>query len=393
MQTELGEQTGAYPDQIADVFAQIFPSAKRLKIEKFETKSLSSNISTVPRPKSVVLKVYEEDFEPVIVKLARSKKITNEYERYYQYIAKRLTGSFTARLERHTALWDIGGISYSYIGDFDVTLFSRYFEEHSLEEIQKCLYSFFKVVWGRHYEKAKLVTDVSLFELYDKVWENWYEKRVKKFKMPSLTEFSQIHGAIAAPDPIAWLKKYAKEQPRKDASRVSSTKIAVTHGDLHADNLMIDSQKNAWVIDFERTGEGHALQDFVELESDLLNRFPHGTDDYRNFYMLWLTAIQPSEPGPVPVPPGVSDNLEICKVIQTISYLRSLALECTGITDFRQYLWGLLFNAIFRATIIAEDDAHKKSQARALMFASILCHRLEHWDEPWPPAEWRIATT
>jgi thiamine kinase-like enzyme len=53
--------------------------------------------------------------------------------------------------------------------------------------------------------------------------------------------------------------------------RVAETSIAITHGDLHAGNLLIDDSNNIWVIDFERTGEGHVLQDFIELESDLIN--------------------------------------------------------------------------------------------------------------------------
>jgi hypothetical protein len=77
------------------------------------------------------------------------------------------------------------------------------------------------------------------------------------------------------------------------------------------------------------------------------------------------------------------------KIIRTVSIIRTLAYQCTGISDFRQYLWGLLFNAIFRATIISKDDPHKKSQVRSLMLASILCHRLEHWGESWPPEEWK----
>jgi hypothetical protein len=76
------------------------------------------------------------------------------------------------------------------------------------------------------------------------------------------------------------------------------------------------------------------------------------------------------------------------KALRTISLLRSLAKQCTTLTDARQYLLGLLFNMIFRATI-NHGDKTRARQTRALLLASVFCHRLEHWDESWPPAEWK----
>jgi hypothetical protein len=386
IQTALGAEAGAYPDQIADALAQLFPNAKRLQVEKLETRSL---ISTVPRPKSVVLKVCEEDYEPVAVKLARADKIAIEAERYQEFIFRRLAGNFSARMERHIVLWDIGGVSYSYIGDFDVKTFSNYYEAQTIENIEECLKSFFLGAWGRHYAKAREIENVSLFDLYKKVWGNWYEKRVQKFKTPISLQAIRAHARLKTLDPIQWLKEHVAANPATDASQVARTRIAVTHGDLHAENLLIDSKKNAWVIDFERSGEGHALQDFVELEADLLNRLPDSSDNYPEFFNLWLTVIQPADLGPITQPDNVSNPPEILKAIQTVSILRTLARQCTEIADFRQYLWGLLFNALFRATIITKDENHQKSQMRALMLASIICHRLEHWDESWPPAAWK----
>ncbi len=82
-----------------------------------------------------------------------------------------------------------------------------------------------------------------------------------------------------------------------------------------------------------------------------------------------------------------STDPRIEKALKTISMLRSLALKCTGIQDARQYLLGLLFNAIFRATI-NKSERYRNHQIQALMLAAIFCHRLEHWNETWPPEEW-----
>jgi hypothetical protein len=168
---------------------------------------------------------------------------------------------------------------------------------------------------------------------------------------------------------------------------VETTQKAVTHGDLHGDNLLVDSRKNTWVIDFERTGEGHALQDFIELEADIINRLDAFFDHPSSFYQLCIVVARQTNIKKLEENELRSTDPRIEKALKAISLLRSLALQCTGIQDARQYLLGLLFNAIFRATI-NNSVRYRKHQQQALMLAAIFCHRLEHWNEPWPPEEW-----
>jgi hypothetical protein len=175
----------------------------------------------------------------------------------------------------------------------------------------------------------------------------------------------------------------------QDVSRVTETRIAVTHGDLHGDNLLVDNTGNAWAIDFERSGMGHILQDFVELEADIINRLEAHNENISSFYKLCLTVVGQSTLREFEIHEMKCKDPDVQKALQTISILRSLAGQCTGVLDTQQYLFGLLFNTIFRATII-KDEAHRQSQLRALMLASIICHRLDHWGESWPPLEWEI---
>ncbi len=273
----LGKNTGNYPDQIADVFARLFPKTEKLRIEKLELRPASSNVSTVPRPNSVVLKVYEGDFEPFVVKLARSEKIKKEVDNYNNHIHRRLTGYFAARLERSATHWDIGGAAYSYVGEFNVTTFSRFYEERTSAEIEECLSSFFGRIWGKHYEHAHEETNVSLFELYSKVWGNWYEKRKDDFFTTRFSVADSLHLGLHLPEPIQWFREKIIN-PTNDMSFVKKTRISITHGDLHGDNLLVDIQKNVWVIDFERCGEGHILQDFIELEADIFNRLSNSSN-------------------------------------------------------------------------------------------------------------------
>ncbi len=143
------------------------------------------------------------------------------------------------------------------------------------------------------------------------------------------------------------------------------------------------------MIDFERSGEGHALQDFVELEADILNRLEAHTEDTASYLQMCLTIAAPKEIRPFADEEMKSQDPGFQKALQTLSLLRILALRCTGITDARQYLLGLLFNTIFRATI-NNAEKHRARQHRALTLAGIFCHRLDHWNEPWPPEEWKL---
>lgn len=388
------ENNVQFSDQLADVLAKLFPNVCEIRIEKPGKNQPSLTISTVPRPKSVILKVYERvgenEKQPVLVKLARAEKIDKEVSRYEDFIRRQLVGRYTANLEGSTCAWDIGGAIYSYFGDADVLPFSYYFQNESIENIKQCLEHFFTTTWSAHYKKAKVVNDVSLFDLYCQVWgTDWHERAVglQDFEL-ELFMGKDKWEALHAIHPIKWLKRHFLENKESDISTTEKTFLAVTHGDLHGDNMLIDKDHIAWVIDFERTGEGHALQDFVELESDIINRIKCSHENLRAFYQLCITITGQQEIASLSKNAVASNDQEIQKVLGAISIIRSTARESTNISNFREYLFGLLFNTIFRATI-TPDDPLSDHQKRALMLASIICHRLEHWDEPWPPEEWQ----
>jgi CheY-like chemotaxis protein len=389
----LGENIAAvYHDQIADIFVRLFPQARHLYLEKLEAGPPASSYSTVPRPKSVILKVYEDGKQPVIVKLARAKKMSIEVERYQKYIHGYLKGYFHPLLSNPIILWDIGGAIYTSLGSVDSHTFSRFYHDASFADIEYSLAHFFRETWSPLYAHSKECLNVSLFDEYCKVWgKEWYD-RIGKFHSPKPADFMGVEMAnkIAPIDPLEWLQEKTGHTAENDQSITENTALAVTHGDLHGDNLLIDEHRNAWVIDFERSGEGHILQDFVELEGDLINRLISKQENLPSFYQLCIEVTQNTELIKLENLDRFEDA-EVKKSIQTISMLRQLAREVTGITDARQYLLALLFNTLFRATITG-DAARTLSQYRAFMLASIICHRLDHWNDPWPPEEWKNIT-
>ena len=379
-------------DQFCDVLTRLFPSAHHLRIEKLGRENDLSDFSTAPRPTSVVLKVYEkiadEELQPVIVKLARAEKIEKEVSAYKNFVWRRLVGLYNANMEDSVVLWDIGGAIYSYFGNLSVTPFYQYAKVENLNNISNCLRNFFCSTWSKHYRGAKEKLNVSLFEVYREVWGiKWYERALKFRDFdPAKVMEQELWKKAQAPQPVDWLIHNIADNKKDDASRVEQTYIAVTHGDLHGDNLLVDENHNAWVIDFERCGEGHILQDFIELEADIINRV-RVDEETDPFFQLCIAVATPKKIQSIPVDRFRLIDPEIRKSLEIIAMIRTLAYETIAISNAREYLLGLLFNTIFRATI-TPDKPLTDHQKRALMLASIICHRLDHWDEPWPPEEW-----
>ncbi|NJO84269.1 MAG: phosphotransferase [Blastochloris sp.] len=101
------------------------------------------------------------------------------------------------------------------------------------------------------------------------------------------------------PNPLRWF--YAHPDP---GGEMRNVRQAVTHGDLHGDNLFVN-HAHAWPIDFERTGDGPILRDFVELIQDITTRIARfGDDDMPVIYALAVAVCAPHAPGEPPQPPA-----------------------------------------------------------------------------------------
>jgi Ternary complex associated domain 9 len=169
-------------------------------------------------------------------------------------------------------------------------------------------------------------------------------------------------------NPVAWVLRH------KADSTIPRTRQVITHGDLHGDNLFVDGT-HAWAIDFERSGPGPILRDFVELEVDIITRlvrFPE--DNWRLFDEFVRVLAEPLEAAsPLQPTPNLQADAETRKALGVITGLREIAREVTHYTDAREYLWGLLLDALFVAMLIPPPSPQRD---RALLLGAVLCERL-----------------
>jgi DNA-binding NarL/FixJ family response regulator len=338
VQTFFGDETDIPPDIVEDVIGQLFPDNREVVLETMEGE-VASSISAYQR-RSIVLKVYPDDLEPKVIKLAPVKRVRSEARNYQEYIRDRLIGSFYAQLERSAEFWDLGGSVYTFLGSSlkNLPSFSAFYRrEKDPEMILRPLKHFFKEVWRRHYEERKRPENQSLFQIYDRSFR--LKERLESFtNQEEKRAFPGLPGAHT--NPVPWVLRHS------DSSFIPEARVAITHGDVHGDNLFVDGE-HAWAIDFERTGPGHVLRDFVELEVDILTRLATtNSQDLSGFYELAVALAAPTDPSTACQPTAsLSTKAEARKALYVISGIRCMAKEASRCRDSREYYWGLLLES------------------------------------------------
>jgi hypothetical protein len=117
-----------------------------------------------------------------------------------------------------------------------------------------------------------------------------------------------------------------------------------------------------------------------------------GDKDLKEFFRLAVYLADPYYLRENYDPTEQFKNPELRKAFNVIRGLRWIAHDTTMFNDFREYIWSLLFDSIFVATLPSEESHQHE---RALLYSSVLCSRLQHWGKEWPPEEWKsiLAST
>jgi len=379
-QTLLGMESEPPSNLIQDVLSQVFPNESGVTVDTIP--GAVKTPMSASRGRSLILKVIRDNMtEPFIVKLAKKEDISQEYDNYKKYIEGNLKGGFYSHLIGEPIyFWDIGAIVYTFIGaSHQNIVFSKHYQrEENSERILKPLQVFFGEVWRGLYTSKTGSLTTSLFASYDE----YLKLGERMANYPEQPEYCVFRGIdMDMPNPIPWVRKHG------DSSFAMNARWAVTHGDLHGDNIFVDDD-HVWAIDFERSKEGHILRDFTEMEVDILTRLARKKDekDMREFFYLLTFLSNPYYFKEIRDPTEHIGNEELHKAFNVIKGLRVLARDITNFDDTREYVWSLLFDLVF---VITYKGVEPLQRERALLYGSILCSSLSQWGSKWPPEDWK----
>jgi DNA-binding NarL/FixJ family response regulator len=348
-----------------------------------------------PLERSVVLEAHAQDqgghwHQREIIKLAESARIETEIRHYREYVQPFLLPHRIALIEGTqgptVVLWDIGAIRYTDVATEDRKPLRFWYLKATSKEVVGTLSDLFDATLGPWYEMRGDQEMGQVYEYYLRHFSKLSE-RIKQHhgkahvKIPGLTQ--------PLLDPVVWVSKYARR------SSFLSHWQAYTHGDLHADNVYVDQHGRTCIIDYEKSGPGYILRDFVELETDIrLRLLPLKAKELELAYQLDLLLLEPDHPRQLPHwqdIPGASKRAqaELRKAFDAICELRRLAYEQIHFTEMQEYYWAMLMETLFSVLRNYADwtdrSAARLAYQRALLAAALLCERLSHWLAPWPP--------
>lgn len=392
------------------LIARLFPQATKVVLKKINTQNQTDALKPdhSKQQNSLIFAAFEDDKQPVIVKLANAFKVEKEIKNYESYVAGYIGTHRYPHMLHKLILWNLGGITYSLVGKTEVhidtpslkiTTFSDLY--HSDVEIRKLiqiLNSFFSEVWHHNHQrrsdgvplstikryssKENAEGELPLFSLYSDSGHDKSHKRALLREKCAQLDLSDVQGEISLPNPYDWAFHHRAD------SVFPQMRFGIIHGDLHGDDLLIDSSSTPWIVDFEATGYGHVLKDYVSLELDLLTNVADIPFN-RGFTELCISLLIQTHPRQTTFPTkGIVASPIHFKIYNIIIGLREIAQNIALLANLREYYWALLLDSL---NIMSTRDTKvsKERHSKLLLFSTLICQRLERWGvENWLPEKW-----
>lgn len=328
-------------DELVDLFCKLFHSADKIKIAPLEPGHSEAGI--------VKAAPYKNGHRrgDVVAKYGDSEQLERESDNFDKYVQPYMQGARRTQKQDFRRTLRLGGIVYTLIGaggekicDFN----SYYSQEDDLESIKTCLSNLFNQTCSLWYENRQDEREHEFMEMYSKQLDLTAKKLERAFRFKFSAEyveerqfgFKGIEGVFGNP-----VMAFCEGRARFEIP----THLCITHGDLNGSNILIDSQRNTWLIDFYWTDWGHCLRDFVELETVIKFQLTSGKD-LNELYNLEKALLSPTEFGEeVSLPKGVSE--EILKATEIISHLRNIAgMKVKPRKSLKEYYAGLFYQTI-----------------------------------------------
>jgi DNA-binding response OmpR family regulator len=315
----------------------------------------------------------------IIVKFGAVDKIEVEYHNFKKYIQPFIGGG------RNTTVIDLrrtphlGGIMYSLLGATSDQLedFGSFYYHTDTPKIREALDRLFLDTCSAWYanpgrlQPHDLTTDYrqSLGFTWEKL-EQALSDRLKTVQGKHKLYFTSLNTERAFTNPLLALAEQHLVRP---------TYICTTHGDFNQHNLLVDKTGHMWLIDFQRTGQGHILRDIAKLDAEVLFHLLTAEEAtleeclYMEEVLCSIEHFSQLEQLETKLP---MENQVLAKAYATVVHLRILARRLAHQNpndDMSEYYIALLYNAL---NILRYYSLPPRQREHALLCASLLADRL-----------------
>jgi CheY-like chemotaxis protein len=371
--------------EFVEILGRLFPQADTLSLSPLSDYEKSTSLT---QDNSILLRVESHQngrwLEDVVVKIGCREAVLNEVRNYGRYVSGQIGDHRHTFQQMHAVTWLLGGIVYTLIGaelDRSQTLKEFYHGElrDARDSLDSVLNHLFGRVFRRWYEESKTQPLNLWAEYRDTLGLDKERLNRLDWGHKDHIEFNGLSRPL--PGPIKWIERHAPNS-------LVQTRLHTVHGDLHSRNIFTGPNHDVWLIDFERTGPGHCLRDFIELETDIKFSLL-ALEDLTLFYHFEVELLGQNlkklRASNMAIPSAVRQHAEAKRAFRTIIKLRRLAIERIRYEDLRDYFWGLLCQTLFVATL---SHLPEEAQHRAKLSAALICERLgdgRRLQKPWPP--------
>ncbi|OPX69833.1 MAG: STAS domain protein [Methanoregulaceae archaeon PtaB.Bin108] len=314
---------------------------------------------------------------PFVLKLDRWKNIKAEIDGYEGHVKRYIQNNATQIIETGRS-GEYGGILYTFVGiqgsQGRISSLEEYYLNHQTGEVLTVFDTLFRKVLRAWYGQPRL-KDLPLYRVYADIFNYGAVKEWAKSRYgisPDEEFFELPYGLGRSKNPLYFMDHVL---PQRLPSLWNVYEGSV-HGDLNMKNVLMDEEKNMWLIDFAMTGHSHILRDIAKLECVLkFEMIPILSEDrLAKLASLEQVFLKPDRFGEIPIIPGYITDSDIQKAFSVIQQLRRYADTITLLDeDIRQYYLALLYYTLCVPAYVSVNEYMKEY---AWISSSLLCNTL-----------------
>jgi CheY-like chemotaxis protein len=388
-------------EELDDLFCKSFKRAKTIEVIELKRGKGGCAVARL-RPTMADGKVPD-----VMVKFGPRQTILEEWKNYQDWVEEWLPFGRTAVNGQPAETLHLAAIKYTFVGGSGVRgSFKDFYRDAPSEQIDRLLSNIFLEISHEWYGAMRAPKDDE-----DMPLDTWYrgEKSLNLADAKHVAELEamvaqllrsegniyalnvqrqgEIHvkvnlGQISEllPNPLNFALPEHSSNGAGQNGFPHPTWMAITHGDLNGDNILVSKENTSFLIDFYKTGFSPVFRDFVALESIIKFELLHSSNLVHR-YQFESDLLAPFNfSDPIPVSNESDRDPDIKKALIAVQRLRQLAFEVTLSNDMHEYYVGLLFYALKEIVGFSsgsdEPSCCDVRQYHAFLSAAKICEKL-----------------